>query len=73
MPIFNQSDFGYTVGGLEYRDRDVCVAKQAQCLKLAAQYEAAGTDITRHYAAKFGQQAEDWQREIDWYSTGEWK
>lgn len=65
--MHSQSDYGYTVGGIEARDLASCLKQQSMCRELASKYAAAKTPTGDHYAEVFKRQAQDWQREIDFY------
>jgi hypothetical protein len=59
--MHSQSDYGYEIGGTEYRDRKVCLERRALCLRLANQY--AGTE----HEKVFLQHANEWEREAETY------
>lgn len=43
----HQSDYGYTIGGIEHRTAATCTAQIRTCRRLARQYAASNPDLAQ--------------------------
>jgi len=55
----NHSDYGYTVGLLEYRDADTCLKRAIDCENLANEYPKNRDTFLRFSA--------EWRKEAEYY------